>query len=105
MVNHITDFLSRSYMGYHSANYALSEIRDPVRTIKRAAPLALGSVAIAYILINVAYFAVVSKNDIVGGGRVVAALFFRNLFGASTEKVIFLSLNPPLCILAAPFFR
>lgn len=85
-------FFRRSFVGYNNANYALSEIRDPVRTIKRAAPLALGSVTVAYLLINIAYFAVVSKIDIQGGGRVVAALFFRNLFGASTERA---SLRPP----------
>lgn len=88
-------------MGYQNANYALSEIRDPVRTIKKAAPLAMGGVTIAYLLINIAYFAVVSKSDIIGGGRVVAALFFRNLFGASTERASSLSSRLSDCVLTA----
>ena len=64
--------LSRSFIGYSNANYALSEIRDPVRTIKRAAPLAMCAVTAVYLLINIAYFAAVSKNDILGSKRIVA---------------------------------
>lgn len=64
--------LSRSYIGYSNANYALSEVRDPVRTIKRAAPAAVISVAIVYFFVNLAYFAVVSKKDILGSGRIIA---------------------------------
>ncbi|KAG6899249.1 hypothetical protein C0993_011951, partial [Termitomyces sp. T159_Od127] len=54
-----------SCTGYANANYALSEIKDPIRTLKRAAPLAMLFVTIVYI-----------------------ALFFRNLYGPTTEKVL-----------------
>mgnify|MGYP002403747362 CR=1 FL=1 len=64
--------LHRSFIGYSNANYALSEIKDPIRTIKRAAPLAMGAVTLVYLLVNVAYFAVVSKGDILGSRRIVA---------------------------------
>ncbi|PBK97026.1 hypothetical protein ARMGADRAFT_724083 [Armillaria gallica] len=74
------------------ANYALSEVRNPVRTIKRAAPLALMSVTAVYLLVNVGYFAVVSKGDIIGSRRIVAALFFRNLFGPNLERVLSISI-------------
>ncbi|KAK7046438.1 high affinity methionine permease [Favolaschia claudopus] len=77
-----------SFIGYSNANYALSEVRDPVRTIKRAAPLAILSVAAVYMLVNVAYFAVVSRNDILGSRQIIAALFFRNLFGPATERAL-----------------
>ena len=53
-------------------NCALSEVRDPVRTIKRAAPLAMISVTVIYLLVNIAYFAVVPKEEILNGGRIVA---------------------------------
>ena len=59
-------------MGYSNANYALSEVRDPIRTIKRAAPLAMFLVALAYVSVNIAYFAVVSKQDMLGGGTMAA---------------------------------
>ena len=42
-----------SYIGYSNANYALSETKNPVRTLKIAAPLALTSVAILYMFVNV----------------------------------------------------
>jgi amino acid transporter len=50
----------------------LSEVRDPVRTVKRAAPLAMLAVTAVYMLVNVAYFAVVSKADILGSRQIVA---------------------------------
>ncbi|KAF8834676.1 amino acid transporter [Paxillus ammoniavirescens] len=77
-----------SYIGYSNANNALSEIRDPVRTIKRAAPLAMFFVTFVYLAVNIAYFAVVSKADMLGGGTTPAALFFRNLYGPATERIL-----------------
>ncbi|KAH9477578.1 High-affinity methionine permease [Psilocybe cubensis] len=77
-----------SFVGYSNANYALSEVRDPVRTIRRAAPLAMLAVTSVYVFINIAYFAVVSKSDILESRRIVAALYFRNLFGPTTEKTL-----------------
>lgn len=65
-------FNQRSFIGYSNANYALSEIRDPVRTIKRAAPLAILTVTIVYMFVNVAYFSAVSKTDILESRRIVA---------------------------------
>ncbi|KAE9402301.1 APC amino acid permease [Gymnopus androsaceus JB14] len=77
-----------SFVGYANVNYALSEVRDPVRTIKRAAPMAMLAVTVVYIFVNIAYFAVVSKDDILGSKRIVAALFFRNLFGEQMERAL-----------------
>jgi amino acid transporter len=47
-----------SYIGYSNANYALSETRNPVRTLKIAAPTALISVAIIYMFVNVSRAAI-----------------------------------------------
>ncbi|KAG1871580.1 APC amino acid permease [Suillus subluteus] len=77
-----------AYNGYSNANYALSEVQDPVRTIKRASSLAMILVTIAYLSVNVAYFAVVSKQDMMEGGTMAAALFFRNIFGPATERIL-----------------
>ena len=63
---------SRSFIGYASINSVLSEVRDPVRTIRLAAPLAMISVAAVYLSINISYFAVVSKKDILESQRIVA---------------------------------
>ncbi|KAI0683765.1 amino acid transporter [Cytidiella melzeri] len=77
-----------SFIGYSNANYALSEIRDPVRTIKVAAPLAMISITFVYMLVNIAYYAVVDKQDILDSGRIIAALFFGKLWGVWTERIL-----------------
>ncbi|CAG8951416.1 hypothetical protein HYFRA_00007331 [Hymenoscyphus fraxineus] len=77
-----------SYVGYSNANYALSETKDPVKTLKRAAPAALALVSALYMLVNIAYFAAVPKEEILTSGRVLAASFFRNMFGPRAERVL-----------------
>lgn len=77
----------RSFIGYSNANYALSEVRNPVRTIKLAAPLAMMTITIVYMMVTIAYYAVVPKDEILGSGRIVAALFFGKLWGVWTERV------------------
>ena len=76
-----------SFIGYSNANYALSEVRNPVRTIKLAAPLAMLLVTGVYLLVNVAYYAVVDKESILGSGQIAAALFFGRLWGMEAERV------------------
>lgn len=61
-----------SFIGYANANAALSEVKNPVQTIRRAAPLAITTVAALYIAVNLAYFAVVPKEEMMEGGTVVA---------------------------------
>ncbi|KAK0203145.1 high affinity methionine permease [Desarmillaria ectypa] len=77
-----------SFIGYSNVNYVLSEVKNPVRTLKIAGPLAILSVSVVYILVNIAYFAAVSKDDILTSGQTVAALYFRNMFGRKAEKAL-----------------
>lgn len=72
-----------SYKGWENANYVLSEIKDPRRTLTIAAPLAVGGVTILYVLANVAYFAAIPKSDLATSEVIVAGLFFKNVFGDS----------------------
>ena len=58
-----------------------------MRTIKRAAPLAMVSVTLVYMLVNVAYYAVVDKAEILESGRIAAALYFGKLWGVNAERV------------------
>ncbi|KAI0476250.1 amino acid transporter-like protein [Xylariaceae sp. FL0804] len=69
------------FRGYSTANQVLSEVRNPVRTLRVAAPVALGIVSVAYLAVNVAFFLVVDKADFKASGVTVAGIFFRNLFG------------------------
>ena len=59
-----------------------------MRTLKFAAPLAIGTISILYMLVNIAYFAAVSKEEILNSGQTIAALYFRNMFGASAERAL-----------------
>ncbi|OLN81437.1 High-affinity methionine permease 8 [Colletotrichum chlorophyti] len=77
-----------SYIGYSNANYALSETKNPVRTLKIAAPAAIITVSILYMLVNIAYFAAVPRQEIMEGGRLVAASLFRNVMGPSAERAL-----------------
>ncbi|KAF2027847.1 amino acid transporter [Setomelanomma holmii] len=77
-----------SYIGYSNANYALSETKNPVRTLKIAAPTALITVAILYMLVNIAYFAAVPADEIIASKRLVAASLFRNVFGPRAERAL-----------------
>ncbi|TEA22329.1 High-affinity methionine permease [Colletotrichum sidae] len=77
-----------SYIGYSNANYALSETKNPVRTLKIAAPAAIIGVSILYMLVNIAYFAAVPKQEILDGGRLVAASLFRNVMGGTAERAL-----------------
>jgi amino acid transporter len=72
-----------SYKGWENANYVLSEIKNPRRTLTIAAPLAVGGVTILYVLANVAYFAAIPKSDLATSEVIVAGLFFKNVFGDS----------------------
>jgi len=77
-----------SFIGYSNANYVLSEMRDPIRTIKKAAPIALTVITATYLLVNVSYFVVVDKYEILASGQGVAALFFRNVYGEGAERIL-----------------
>lgn len=70
--SHSRIFFHRSFIGFNNANSSLSEVKDPVKTLKRAAPAAMAFVTSVYILTNIAYYAVVSKTDILESKRIVA---------------------------------
>jgi amino acid transporter len=77
-----------SYVGYSNANYALSETKKAVRTLKIAAPLAVAAISILYMFVNIAYFAAVPKEEILAARRLVAASLFRNVFGPAAERAL-----------------
>ncbi|KAK6340905.1 hypothetical protein TWF696_009218 [Orbilia brochopaga] len=69
-----------AYTGWENANYVLSEVKNPTKTLKWSAPIAVTTVAILYILANIAYFAVLTKQEIIEGtANAVAVSFFRKL--------------------------
>ncbi|PPQ95601.1 hypothetical protein CVT26_008630 [Gymnopilus dilepis] len=77
-----------SYIGFSNVNYALSEVKNPQRTVRIAGPLAIAVVTVLYLLANIAYFAGATKEDITSSGRLVAALLFRNVYGPRAERAL-----------------
>ncbi|KZT56238.1 amino acid transporter [Calocera cornea HHB12733] len=69
--------------GWHNAFYVLGEVRsrDPVRVVSGAGYISLSVVIVLYVLTNVAYIAVVPPEEIKASGQLVAALFFKHVFG------------------------
>ncbi|GAB1320104.1 hypothetical protein MFIFM68171_10314 [Madurella fahalii] len=72
-----------SYSGWENANYVLTEVRNPPRTLRKAAPIAISAVTVLYVLANISYFAAMTKNEIADSRVVVAAQFFQNVWGNS----------------------
>ncbi|EXJ56871.1 hypothetical protein A1O7_07215 [Cladophialophora yegresii CBS 114405] len=70
------------FRGYNTANQVMSEVRNPISTIKVAGPVALSLASLGYILANVAYFCAVEKDDFRSSGVVVASHYLRNIFGS-----------------------
>ncbi|KAF1991844.1 amino acid transporter [Aulographum hederae CBS 113979] len=73
--------ISYCYSGYDTVNNVMDEVKDPIRTLKSAAPAAMLTIFIFYFLLNIAYFVVVPAADIKSSGELVAALFFERIFG------------------------
>lgn len=77
-----------SFIGYSNANYALGEVKNPVKTLKFSGPIAVVFLAIIYMLVNIAYFAVVPLEQLASSGQIVASLFFKIAFGVKSQKAL-----------------
>lgn len=80
--------VSYSFAGYDNVNNVLNEVKDPVRTLKTMAPTALLTVAVFYLMLNIAYFIVVPLDEIKDSGELIAALFFERIFGPGVGSTI-----------------
>ncbi|RDW67422.1 putative methionine permease [Aspergillus mulundensis] len=78
-----------SYAGLNNVNNVLSEVRDPIRTIKTVCPAALLTSGLLYLLANASYFLVVPLDEIKQSGELVAALLFDRLFGPRVGGTLF----------------
>ncbi|KAF4625189.1 hypothetical protein G7Y89_g12982 [Cudoniella acicularis] len=77
-----------SYSGWNNAAYVLNEVKHPVRTLKIAGPLGLGTCALLFLLANVAYFAAATPHEIATSGTTVASYFIGKVFGHTAKRVI-----------------
>lgn len=80
-----------SFVGWNNAFYMLAEVKgpNPVRTVRKASIISLALTAGLFLFINVAYVAAVPPEEIRNSGQLVAALFFRRVFGDTATVKLF----------------
>ena len=78
-------------MGWDNAFYVFAEVKgpNPVRTVRKAGIFSLALVTCLFLFVNVAYVAAASPEEIRNSGQLVAALFFKRVFGnTATAKFL-----------------
>ncbi|KAK1993061.1 high-affinity methionine permease [Colletotrichum falcatum] len=69
--------------GYYNAFNMTNEVRNPIPTLRKNGAFSLLTVAVLYVLCNIAYFAAVPKAEFESASEIAAAAFFSKLFGGS----------------------
>ncbi|KAJ5762467.1 uncharacterized protein N7511_005849 [Penicillium nucicola] len=72
-----------SYGGYNNAFNVVNEVKNPVKSLKIYATVALTAVYLLYMFANVAFFAAVPKEELENSDLTTATLFFTKVFGDS----------------------
>jgi amino acid transporter len=75
--------VNHAFIGWHNAFNVLGEIRgrDPVQTVRKASMISLSLVSVLFMFVNVAYVAVVPREELRNSGQLIAAIFFQRVFG------------------------
>ncbi|KAI9858088.1 MAG: hypothetical protein M1813_007900 [Trichoglossum hirsutum] len=97
--------ITYSYRGWENANYVLGEVRNPRRTLKRSAPLAVGTVSVLYILAIISYNAALTNDEMQRAGITFAADFFLKVCLSLLPELVEMSMKivVPLCIAISAF--
>ncbi|KAL4926214.1 amino acid permease-domain-containing protein [Aspergillus undulatus] len=72
-----------SYGGYNNAFNVANEVKNPVKSLKIYATIALTAVYVLYMFANVAFFAAVPRDELENSSLTTASLFFDKVFGNS----------------------
>lgn len=75
--------VNHAFIGWHNAFNVLAEIKgsNPARKVRNSSIISLSLMSILFLLVNMAYVAVIPREEIRNSGQLVAALFFHRLFG------------------------
>ncbi|KAI8320134.1 amino acid transporter [Martensiomyces pterosporus] len=81
-----------SWEGWSNVGYVVGEVKNVKRNLPLSLSLAMSSIAVLYMLANVAYFSVIPLEDI-DNGTLLAAQFMDKVFGKAMGQVLL-----PICI-------
>ncbi len=76
-----------AYDGWHFVSFAAGEVKEPERTLPRSLLLGTGFVIVVYLLVNLAYYVVLSPGEIQGTNR-VAAVAVEHALGSGAALLI-----------------
>ncbi|GEQ70296.1 hypothetical protein JCM33374_g3972 [Metschnikowia sp. JCM 33374] len=85
-----------AYGGWNSVHTVTNEIKDPVRTLKIAGPVALSIISLTYLVINFTYLAVIPSDEIAKSGQLIGSILFEKVFGYHFGRQ-FLTLSSAIC--------
>ncbi|KAJ1805714.1 hypothetical protein LPJ75_005238, partial [Coemansia sp. RSA 2598] len=81
-----------SWEGWSNVGYVVGEVKNVKRNLPLSLGLAMSTLAVLYLLANVAYFSVIPLEDI-DNGTLLAAQFMDKIFGKAMGQVVL-----PVCI-------
>ncbi|KAJ2374953.1 hypothetical protein IW150_002818 [Coemansia sp. RSA 2607] len=81
-----------SWEGWSNVGYVVGEVKNVKRNLPLSLGLAMSTLAVLYLLANVAYFSVIPLEDI-DNGTLLAAQFMDKIFGHAVGQVVL-----PVCI-------
>ncbi|KAJ2750757.1 hypothetical protein GGI19_004916 [Coemansia pectinata] len=81
-----------SWEGWSNVGYVVGEVKNVKRNLPLSLGLAMSTLAVLYILANIAYFSVIPLEDI-DNGTLLAAQFMNKVFGKAVGQIIL-----PICI-------
>lgn len=70
-----------AYSGWNYLNFVMEEIIEPEKNLKKSIAISLSLVTIVYVMVNIAYFAVVSKNEMLTS-LAVGVTFANKVYGS-----------------------
>ncbi|GMM27632.1 Mup3 protein [Martiniozyma asiatica (nom. inval.)] len=75
-----------SFNGWQTTHVVMNEIKDPVQTMKIAAPLALLLINACYLLINLSYLIVIPGDELLNIDEMVGSILFEKIFGEDVGR-------------------
>lgn len=68
-----------SYAGWNALNFITEEIRDPIKNMPRAIIISITTITVIYVLVNMAYFAVLGQEEIINSSAIAVTFGERTL--------------------------